>query len=133
MASVDQLGVQGTWLLEESTRKHPPASVVRALVQVVSNQVHVHLLNTRSEPVTVYAGTEDATLEQVEVPVESVQTISSDGRMTIDEQKLELLSNLAEEAGTNLCPEEREKFLNLLVPMQMCLQAPPRIWDGQVS
>jgi len=93
------------------------------LVQVVSNQVPVRLLNTRSEPVTIYAGTEDATLEQVEVPVESVQTISSDSRMTIDEQKLELLSNLAEEAGTNLCPEEagtnlcpeeREKFLNLL-------------------
>ena len=114
MASVDQLGVQGTWLLEESTRMHPPASVARTLVQVVSNQVPVRLLNTRSEPVTIYAGTEDATLEQVEVPMESVQTISSDSRMTIDEQKLELLSNLAEEAGTNLCPEEREKFLNLL-------------------
>jgi len=78
------------------------------------NSIQQHAEHSQSDclsvlctAVTVYAGTEVATLEQVEVPVESVQTISSDGgRMTIDEQKLELLSNLAEEAGTNLCPEE---------------------------
>ena len=70
MASVDESGVQGTWLLEESTRKCPPTSVARALVRVVSNRVPVRLLNARSEPVIVYAGMEIATLEQAEVPIE---------------------------------------------------------------
>ena len=85
LARVDESEVQGTWLLEESTRKRPPASVARALVQVVSNRVPVRLLNAQSEPVTVHAGMEIATLEQAEVPVERVQTIAKDYEPHVDE------------------------------------------------
>ena len=85
MASVEESGVQGTWLLEESTRKRPPVSVARAPVQVVSNQVPVRLLNARSEPVTVYAGMEIATLEQADVPVERIQTTAKDYEPHVDE------------------------------------------------
>ena len=114
MASVDESGVQGTWLLEESTRKRPPASVARALVRVVSNRVPVRLLNARCEPVIVYAGMEIATLEQAEVPIERIQTIAKDYEPHVDEQKWELLSTLAEEAGYDLSSEERERFQDLL-------------------
>ena len=63
IASIEQPGLQGTWLLDQSTQKRRAASVARALVQVVSGQVRVRLLNSRAETVTVYAGLEIATLE----------------------------------------------------------------------
>ena len=114
IASIEQPGVQGTWLLEESTRKRPAASVARALVQVVSGQVPVRLLNARAETITVYAGSEIATLEQMEVPVESIQTVTSSYTSTVDEKKLEMLTSLANEVETSLSAVEREKFLSLL-------------------
>ncbi len=111
MARVEQSVEQGTWLLEESTRKRPPASVARSLVQVVSNRVPVRLLNTLPEPVTVYGGTEIATLEQVTVPVATERTVTSVGDTPIDERKWELLSSLVGEARADISAEERDKFL----------------------
>ena len=81
-------------------------------MQVVSGQVPVHLLNARAETTTVYAGSEIATLEQVEVPVQSIQTVVGSYESTVDE-KLELPTSLANEAETGLSLVEREKFLSL--------------------
>ena len=65
------------WLLEETTDKRAPTAVTRALVQPMNTRVPVRLLNLRAEPLMVYAGMELATLEEVETPVESVNTVSS--------------------------------------------------------
>ncbi len=117
MAHVEGTGGEAARLLKESTRKHPPVSVARALVQVVFDQVPVCLLNTRPEPITIYAGTEIATLERAEVLSERIQSVEDGGAQPeagIDSQKLELLSALVEESGDELGAEEKQKFLDLL-------------------
>ena len=81
---------------------------------VVSGQVPIHLLNAQAETITLYAGSEIATLEQVEVPVESIQTDARGYVSTVDEKKLELLTGLANEGETSLSSVERGKFLSLL-------------------
>ena len=83
-------------------------------MQVLSGQVPVHLLNARAETITVYVGSEIVTLEQVEVPMQSIQTVVSGYEFTVDEKKLELLTSLAIEAETSLSSCEREKFLTIL-------------------
>ena len=54
------------------------------------------------------------TLEHVEIPVKSIQTVASGYKSSVDEKKLELLTSLADEVETSLSSVEREKFLSLL-------------------
>ena len=103
------------WLLEETTEKRAPAAVARALVQPVGTRVPVRLLNPRAEPRMVYAGTELATLEEVEARVESVCAVSGGGPATVSEEKREMLWKLVEESDPELSGEEKELFLHLLL------------------
>ena len=63
----------------------------------------------------VYAGTELATLEQVEARVESVCAVSSGGPATVSEENREMLWKLVEESDPELSGEEKEHFLHLLL------------------
>ena len=81
---------------------------------MVSGQVPVRLLNSWAETVTVYAGSEIATLEQVEIPVESIQAVATGYEFTIDDKNLELLTALANETEASLSSVEREQFFSLL-------------------
>ena len=77
-----------TWLLEENSDNHAPTPVAQALVQPRNDSVPVRLLNTRGEPLVVYAGMELATLEEAEVPVESVSTISTESSVMVGKEKV---------------------------------------------
>jgi hypothetical protein len=48
--------VNGVWIMEETTSKHLPFAVARALVEPTNTMVPVRILNPTSEPVTVYGG-----------------------------------------------------------------------------
>ena len=85
-------------MLKESM-KCPPTAVAQVLVHLVLNCVPVYLLNTRSEPVTIYAGMEVATLEQAEVPSASIQAVAGRRETPIHAGKLEVLSNLVKNTG----------------------------------
>ena len=102
------------WLMEETMEKRAPAAVARALVQPAGTRVPVRLLNPRAEPLMVYAGTELATLEEVEARVESVCAVSEGGPATVSEEKREMLWKLVEESDPELSGEEKELFLHLL-------------------
>ena len=56
----------------------------------------------------------DCDTEQVEVPVQSIQRVASVYELIVDENKLELLTSLANEAENSLSSGEIEKFLSLL-------------------
>ena len=114
MATVQQAGAQGVWLLEESNNKCCSTSVARALVQVMSDQVPVCLLNTQAEPITVYPGTEIATLQQVELPTANVRAVAGGLNRGVDKQQWQLVSSILGEVETKLSPEEHEQFLTLL-------------------
>ena len=84
-------------------------------MQPARTQVPVRLLNPRAEPLMVYAGTELATLEEVEARVESVCAVSGGGPATVSEEKREMLWKLVEESDSELSGEEKELFLHLLL------------------
>ncbi len=78
-------------------------------------QIPVRLLNTRAEPVILYARSEIATLEQVEVPVVAITTSAGECESSlVNERMQEMLLNLVQDAGTELSTEEGEEFLNIL-------------------
>ena len=132
MGRVDTPDVEGTWLLEESTRKRPAASVARSLVQVSSNQVPVRLLNSRTGPITIYAGSEIATLEQMEVPVQRVEAVTNNSKNDIGQKKLELLTDLVSEAEASLIPDKKESSLRFCARLQMSSQYLILTWDKLV-
>ncbi len=88
--------------------------MARALVEVASDRVPVRLLNTRSEPVTVYAGMEIATLEQAEVPVATVAAGTANCGSFPDEGMQAMLSSVAKDTETELSADEKERFFNVL-------------------
>ncbi len=89
--------------------------MARALVEVVSNQIPVHRLTTRTEPVILYAGSEIATLEQVEDPVAAITTSASECESSpIKERMQEMLLNLVQDAGNDLSRRRGKNFLNVL-------------------
>lgn len=92
MATVQQAEAQEVWLLVESNNKCCSTSVARALVQVMSDQVPVCLFNTQAEPITVYPGTEIATLQQVELPTANVRAVAGNLNRSVDEQQWQLVS-----------------------------------------
>ena len=118
LAQVDEhRELSGTWLLEEATKKCPPAVVARALVRVTDGRVPVRLVNIRSEPVTLYRGQKIATIERVDVDCpnnSSVQTVSNECFAGIQASKGELLSKLSACVDEDLSEDERQKFFNLV-------------------
>ena len=83
----------------------------------MTNQVPVRLLNPKSEPITVYSGTEIATLEGVEVSTESVNVVDNVDTPQHKEQKQDLLQKLLERMGPGLAPCEKEPFFTFLTLM----------------
>ena len=61
----------------------------------------------------------------MEVPIQSVETVSNNSNTEISEKKLRLLSDLAEcEAETSLTHDEKETdFLNLVCSFRGCLRS----------
>ena len=114
MACLEEPVEQGTWLLEEVAGKRAPTAVARAILQPTSTLVPVRLLNPRHESITIYSGTEIATIESVQPPVNSVNTVSSSEPEAITKEKIEMLRRLVEEQGAELSSSEREQFFNLL-------------------
>ena len=115
MAKVDESVGEGTWVMEESANVRLPIAVARALVETMTNRVPVRLLNPRSEPITLYAGTEVATLERVEIPAETVSAVGNVHVPEAGEQVQDMLWELAEKAGPGLTSSEKETFFHLLV------------------
>ena len=61
-----------------------------------------------------------ATLEEAEILVESVNTISSGDPPEVVEEKREMLWRLVEQSGPELSGEEKEMFSTFFSHMQMC-------------
>ena len=81
----------------------------------MTNRVPIRLLNPRSEPITLYAGTEVATLEKVEIPADTVSAVGNVNVPEAGEQMQDMLWELAEKAGPGLTSSEKETFFHLLL------------------
>ena len=81
-------------------------------MRTMTNQVPAFLLNPRSEPITLYAGTEVATLEKVEIFAETVSIVGNVNVPEAGEHMQDILWGLAEKAGPGLMPSEKETFLS---------------------
>ena len=104
----------GVWLVEESKDKLPQLAVARAVVNPSLSKFPVRVLNVSEEPVT-YAGAIVATMQHVEAPVTLNTVASTVADDTKDEEKQETLWGIVRECSTELSPEEREIFYNLLL------------------
>ena len=86
-----EVPVEGMWLVQEATDKCLPAAVACALVEPASTAIPLRLLNSRTEPVTVYAGMTLATLEDAEVLAGAVDAVSGRNETaTVDAAKQEI-------------------------------------------
>ena len=106
--------VDGVWLLEEATDKQPRLTVGRAIVEPLSTDVPVCVLNVSDEPVTLYAGTVVATLQPVELPT-GVNAADQGASPEVDSEKRKLLWQLVEGCSTSLSTGERDTFYSLLL------------------
>ena len=77
LACLDEAVEQGTWMLEQALDKNLPAVIARALVRTGTHQVPIRLLNPGAEEITIYAGTQIANIERVEI-LQSISTVSND-------------------------------------------------------
>ena len=73
-------------------------------MRTMTNQVPACLLNSRSEPTTLCAGTEVATLEKVEISAETVSAVGNINVPEAGEQMQDMLWGLTEKAGLGLMP-----------------------------
>ena len=71
-------------------------------------------MNPRSEPITLYARTEVATLERVEIPAETVSAVGNVNVPEAGEQVQDMLWELVEKEGPGLTSSEKEKFFTFL-------------------
>ena len=111
-----EVPVEGMWLVQEATDKCLPAAVACALVEPASTAIPLRLLNSRTEPVTVYAGMTLAMLEDAEVLAGAVDAVSGRNETaTVDAAKQEMLWGLVVRAGPDLSPGEKDMFFHLLL------------------
>ena len=82
-------------------------------MKTTTNRVPVHLPNPKSEPITLYAGTEVATLEIVEIPTENVSAVKNVNVNVVREQVQAMLGELVEKAGPGL--HQVKNIFHLLV------------------
>ena len=106
--------VQGVWLVEEAPAKQLHLAVGRAVVEPLSIDVPVRLLNVSDEPVTIYAGAVVATLQPVELPA-SVNVADCGPDPEVGADKRELLWDLVEGCSADLTGGERDIFFSLLL------------------
>lgn len=114
-ASLQEPVGEGPWLLEGVEGKRLPAAIARELVQPKANRVPVHRLNPRPESVRIHRGTEIATLEAVDSPTTADAVIANVTPDEVLQEKREMLWSLAENWGSELDGNEREKFFQLLL------------------
>lgn len=121
LACLDEAVEQGTWMLEQALDKNLPAVVARALVGTGTHQVPIRLLNPGAEEITIYAGTQIATIERVEI-LQSISTVSNDESPTATAEEQAVLWGLVENLEHELTKEEQNRFFQfietLLLPLQ---------------
>ena len=107
------------WLLEGSRNKErlPGAAVARALVSPQAGEVPVKLLNPRSEPIIIPAGTKVAELEEIEGPVPEIPIAVASAQAdvgSLDPERAAALWSIVEKSGEELSTQEKEEFFLLL-------------------
>ena len=101
-------------MLEQALDKNLPAVVARALVGTGTHQVPIRLLNPGAEEITVYAGTQIATIERVEV-LQGISMVSKDESAATTVEEKAALWGLVENLEPELTEEEQNKFFQLLL------------------
>ena len=108
----------GTCLLE-STQRHLPLEVARALVDPTEGAVPLRLLNPSAASITVYEGQSLDTLEQVtspeDIPVASIKTTTVAGEPQLQKDKEALLWEMVDQAASCLDASQKEQLFSLLV------------------
>ena len=116
MAKVSE-GLHGeTWLLEECKSKNLPVRVARALVNPVTTNVPIRLLNLSSDATTVFKGAKVATVEEYDTtPIRALSgSTAAEKRPRVSESKRQLLEKMIDRCAADLEKEQEEQFAQLV-------------------
>ena len=121
----------GTCLLE-STQRHLPLEVARALVDPTEGAVPVRLLNPSAASITMYEGQSLGTLEQVtspeDIPVASIKTTTVAEEPQLQKDKEALLWEMVDQAASRLDASQEEQLFSLLVGYADVFAGSPEDW-----
>ena len=112
---------QGPWLIDSTSMSKKAVQVANALVMPKNGTVPVRLMNSSSQPVTVYSGDSLAKMELlkssegVAIGCLSTEECSTRTRSLITPEKEAKLWELSQRMGVGLSSEERKRVFDLLV------------------